>query len=133
MATRTRKAPAEKPAMKAARSGAKSAPEASTARFPQATGTADASEMPDDDDDAHERIFSRPDGYYWQALDGHQEIGPFESFAEAQDDMDSGDTPDWLRDESLTEAERDVGIADWIDPETGEPAEGQGRPHLDRE
>lgn len=35
--------------------------------------------------------------------------------------------------ETLPELEREVGIADWIDPETGEPAEGQCPPHLEAE
>jgi len=33
----------------------------------------------------------------------------------------------------LHEAESDIGIADWIDPQTGEPAEGQSPPHLEEE
>ena len=33
--------------------------------------------------------------------------------------------------ETLPELEREIGIADWIDPQTGEPAEGQSPPHLD--
>jgi hypothetical protein len=28
------------------------------------------------------------------------------------------------------EAEREIGIADWIDAETGEPAQGQSPPHF---
>ena len=35
--------------------------------------------------------------------------------------------------ETLPELEAAIGIADWIDPETGEPAEGQSPPHLDPE
>jgi hypothetical protein len=35
--------------------------------------------------------------------------------------------------ESLPEMEREIGMADWIDPETGEPAEGLSPPHLDAE
>lgn len=35
--------------------------------------------------------------------------------------------------ETLQELEREIGIADWIDPQTGEPAEGQSPPHLDEE
>jgi hypothetical protein len=35
--------------------------------------------------------------------------------------------------ETLPELEREIGIADWIDPETGEPAEGQSPPHLNEE
>ena len=36
-------------------------------------------------------------------------------------------------DDILPEVEREIGIADWIDPETGEPAEGQSPPHLEIE
>lgn len=32
--------------------------------------------------------------------------------------------------ESLQEAEDELGIADWIDPDTGDPAEGQSHPHI---
>lgn len=31
----------------------------------------------------------------------------------------------------LPDMEREIGIADWIDPETGVPAEGQSPPHLE--
>ena len=33
--------------------------------------------------------------------------------------------------ETVQEAEREIGIGDWIDAETGEPAEGQSPPHLE--
>lgn len=33
--------------------------------------------------------------------------------------------------ETLPEMEREIGMADWLDPETGEPAEGLSPPHLD--
>ena len=33
--------------------------------------------------------------------------------------------------ETLEEAESELGINDWIDPETGELAEGQSPPHLE--
>jgi len=74
-------------------------------------------------------IVSHPDGWYWVAPDGHQEFGPFESAEAARADRD--------RDEdlgpalTLAEAEDAIGINDWIDPETGEPAEGRHAPHLD--
>ncbi len=84
-------------------------------------------------DEGSERIVARPDGYYWQALDGQQEIGPFDTLADAQADMESGDEANWVPGETLAEAEREIGIADWIDPETGQPAEGQAPPHLDGE
>jgi len=35
--------------------------------------------------------------------------------------------------DTLPELEREIGIADWLDPNTGEPAEGQSPPHLDGE
>lgn len=76
-------------------------------------------------------IVRRPNGYYWVAPDGHQEFGPFESAAQARDDRDRDDDDAPAPGESLLEAEQEIGIADWIDPETGEPAEGQSRPHLD--
>ena len=35
--------------------------------------------------------------------------------------------------ESLREAEEEIGINEWLDPDTGEPAEGQSPPHIERE
>ncbi len=90
-------------------------------------------EEPLDTSDLGERIFARPDGYYWLALDGKQEIGPFESFAEAMADMDSGDAAGWTPGETLAEAESEIGVADWIDAESGELAEGQAPTHIERE
>jgi hypothetical protein len=86
-----------------------------------------------DTSDGSERIFSRPDGYYWQALDGKQDIGPFDTLAEAMADMDSGDAAGWAPGETLAEAESEIGVADWIDPDSGALAEGQAPTHLERE
>jgi hypothetical protein len=86
-----------------------------------------------DTSDLAERILSRPDGYYWLAPDGRQEIGPFDSFAEAMADMDSGEAGGWTPGETLAEAESEIGVADWIDPDSGLPAEGQAPTHLERE
>jgi hypothetical protein len=80
-----------------------------------------------------ERVFLRPDGYYWQALDGRQEIGPFDTHAEAMADMDSGDAGGWTPGETLAEAESELGVADWIDPDSGDLAEGQAPTHIERE
>lgn len=76
-------------------------------------------------------VVQHPDGWYWLAPDGHRQFGPFASRAEALADRDRGaqDTPE--EGETLAEAEAEIGIADWIDPETGEPAEGQSPPHVD--
>ncbi len=84
-----------------------------------------------DADDEMERITARPDGYYWQALAAKQEVGPFESRELAQADRDASDEQDLGPGEILQEVEEELGIASWIDPETGEPAEGQSRPRLE--
>jgi hypothetical protein len=86
-----------------------------------------------DTSDLGERICHRPDGYYWQAIDGKQEIGPFGTYAEALADMDSGDAAGWTPGETLAEAESEIGMADWIDPDSGAPAEGQAPTHIERE
>jgi hypothetical protein len=80
-----------------------------------------------------EQILARPDGYYWQAPDGKQQFGPFESLAMAQADMEAADEQAPEPGETLQEAEDEIGIADWIDPETGEPAEGQSPPRFEEE
>ena len=92
------------------------------ARAPVDEATADLDEPSEE-----VQVLSRPDGYYWVAPDG-QEIGPFDSREQALADVISadGDTPE--PGESLQEAEDEIGIADWIDPDTGEPAEGQSSP-----
>jgi hypothetical protein len=94
--------------------------------------------LPTDDEaldtsDLGDRIFSRPNGYFWQAPDGKQEIGPFDTFAEAMADMDSGDAAGWAPGETLAEAESEIGVADWIDGDSGAPAEGQSPTHIERE
>ncbi|MBI4292587.1 MAG: hypothetical protein HY661_14015 [Betaproteobacteria bacterium] len=78
-------------------------------------------ETPPDYDET--RIIERPDGFYWQSKSGGKEFGPFPTLLEATQDMQYRDNPEIEPGESLEEAEADIGIADWIDPETGEPAE----------
>jgi len=75
------------------------------------------------------RIVARPDGYHWLAQDGRQEFGPFETLELAQQDMDAADGGELDPTLSLQEAEREIGIGEWLDPETGEPAEGPSPPH----
>ena len=68
------------------------------------------------------RIVERPDGFYWQSKDDGREYGPFASLLEAVQDMqyrDEAIEPG----ETVEEAESEIGIAGWVDPETGEPAE----------
>lgn len=76
-------------------------------------------------------IYERPDGWYWAAPDGHQEFGPFDSRLLARADRDRFDEQGLDADETVQEAEREIGIADWIDAETGAPAEGESPPHLE--
>ncbi len=67
------------------------------------------------------RIVERPDGFYWREAGSDEEYGPFTTRAEAQTDLLSGE--DLESSETLQEAESEVGIAEWIDPDTGDPAE----------
>lgn len=69
------------------------------------------------------RVIERPDGFYWQSLDSKSERGPFATFLEAESDMQVYDEEDLEVGETLAEAEAEIGMADWIDPETGVPAE----------
>lgn len=96
--------------------------------------TASMKAVPEADEVLVGQVLKRPGGYYWSLSDGGREFGPYDSFEEAQADMEAAadlDAPE--PGESLQEAESELGIADWIDPETGEPAEGMSRPHLDND
>lgn len=75
------------------------------------------------------RIVERPDGFYWQYKAGREEFGPFATLIEAVADMDYA-AANVEAGESLEEAESEIGIADWIDPETGQPAE-ESVPHIE--
>jgi hypothetical protein len=86
-------------------------------------------DTPDDEESAE--IVQRPDGFYWVADDGVTEVGPFATAQAAEADRDSGigDMPE--PGETLAEAEAELGMNEWLDDETGAPAEGQSPPHLD--
>lgn len=85
------------------------------------------------DDGEDDRIVARPDGYHWIAPDGRQEFGPFESLELARADMDGAYEAEPEPGETLEEAERALGVSEWIDPQTGEPAQGPPTPHLSDE
>jgi hypothetical protein len=77
------------------------------------------------------RVIERPDGFYWQTIDGAREYGPFASLLEAVQDMQRTDDEGAIEPgETVQEAEAEIGLSDWIDPDTGEPAEEDGR-HLE--
>ena len=77
-------------------------------------------------------LVERPDGFYWQDKNTGKLYGPFPSSTEATLDMQYQEDSDYEEGESLQEAEAEIGISDWIDPETGGPAEGL-TPHLSDE
>ncbi|MFZ5557379.1 MAG: hypothetical protein ACOZDY_11770 [Pseudomonadota bacterium] len=69
------------------------------------------------------RVIERPDGFYWQDKETEAEYGPFPTLWEAVRDMEFANESELTPDESLEEVEAELGISEWIEPETGEPAE----------
>jgi hypothetical protein len=78
--------------------------------------------VPSENDQA--QVIERPDGFYWQDKLTEKEYGPFPTLLEAVQDMQGQSDNGYEEGETLEDAEAEIGIADWIDPETGEPAEG---------
>ena len=79
--------------------------------------------------DNHTPITERPDGFYWQDQSTEKMYGPFTTRVEAVEDFQYRVESTYEVGETLQEAEAEIGISDWIDPDTGEPAEGS-MPHL---
>ena len=71
----------------------------------------------------HTRIIERPDGFYWLDDETGEECGPFPTRLKAAEDIEYTAESDFGPAESLHEAEDEIGISDWIDPDTGLPAE----------
>ncbi len=69
-------------------------------------------------------LVKHPDGWYWLNTDVHQEFGPYASAEEALAALHAAEENELEPGETLEEAEQELGIADWLDPDTGEPAEG---------
>ena len=77
------------------------------------------------------RILERPDGWYWMDKDGGREYGPFQTLLDAVQDMEAGGgVAPHEPGETLEEAENEIGMSDYIDPDTGVPAE-DGVPRLE--
>lgn len=87
---------------------------------------------PDPSDVDRGLVIERPDGFYWQDKLTGDEFGPFATLAEAMQDMQKQNGNGFGEGETLEEAEAEIGIADWIDPETGQPAE-ESPPHFNDE
>ena len=73
------------------------------------------------------RVYERPGGFYFK--DDGAEYGPFPTRAEAEAAMRAGDEA-MEPGETLQEAESELGISEWIDPDTGGPAE-DGVPRIE--
>jgi hypothetical protein len=69
------------------------------------------------------RVIERPDGFFWLDEENGEQFGPFDTLLEAVQDMEynaeSGNEPG----ETVEEAERELGLAEWVDADTGELAE----------
>lgn len=69
------------------------------------------------------RVIERPDGFYWEKSKS-ESYGPFATLVEAEAEMLAGGEADAAEaGDTLQEAESELGISEWIDPDTGGPAE----------
>lgn len=73
-------------------------------------------------DDGSSRVVARPDGFYWVADDGHQEFGPFPTAMEALVALRSGIETGLEPDETLEEAEQEIGF---VDPKADDRVPGE--------
>ena len=69
------------------------------------------------------QFIERPNGVYWRTASSEEENGPFATLAEATADAEGREDPTFQATDSVAEAEAEIGISEWIDPETGAPAE----------
>lgn len=69
------------------------------------------------------RIIERPDGFFWLAPESGEMFGPFDTLALAVEDMEYNAESNYEPDETVEEAERELGLANWVDTDTGELAE----------
>lgn len=76
------------------------------------------------------RVVERSDGFWAQPRAGGPERGPYESLVAAIDDQRVGEDEELEPGNALAEIEAELGVSDWIDPETSEPAE-DSVPHLE--
>ncbi len=78
----------------------------------------------------HVRIIERPDGFWAQPISGDREIGPYSSLVEAIEGQRSDDEDELEPGDTLAEVEAQLGVSDWIDPDTSAPAE-DSVPHIE--
>lgn len=75
-------------------------------------------------------VIERTDGFYLQDRRIGEEYGPYATFLDAVASMESNVNIELEPCEDLKEAEEELGIADWIDPDTGALAE-ESVPHIE--
>lgn len=69
------------------------------------------------------RVIERPDGFYWEIEATGECFGPFATLEEAIADKEGAGDADLEVGETVEEAEAELGISEWIDRDTGLPAE----------
>lgn len=69
------------------------------------------------------RIVKRASGYFWIDVATGREGGPFRSRREAHEDLEYCADSDFEPGSTLEEAENELGLCSWIDPDTGELSE----------
>jgi len=84
------------------------------------------------EEDEETRLIERADGFYWQNVATEKLYGPFPTLLDAMEDNPYQEESDFGEGATLHEAEEEIGIADWVDSDTGELAEGSAR-HLSDE
>ena len=83
-------------------------------------------------DGASPAVIERPDDCSKVLDDGHQGSGPFESYELAQAYRDAVGVEALAPGETSQETVHEIGVDDWIDAETGSPADDEP-PHLQEE
>ena len=68
-------------------------------------------------------VIERPNGFYVRWKTGDRETGPFASLVEAIESERPAEEAEGDPVAALLAAEADLGVSDWIDPETHAPAE----------
>lgn len=71
------------------------------------------------------RVVERPDGFWWQSLEGGREHGPFATLLEAVADLERGDEAPEDDAEAVRQAGEALGVPGWVDPETGQLADDE--------
>lgn len=69
-------------------------------------------------------VIERAEGFYWASPKTGAEYGPFPTRNDAVADMEFNAESDEVdSDETLEEAEAEIGVSGWVDPDTGDLGE----------